>query len=192
MCGPTSTNTTALRMVTTKTSHKQRLNFSTTVSQVIVLSAGDYTQKEKADCWWSISDQAGFREGAKDNMREARKFQRHLITKIEDSYKVAQSIGRSRDEKDFYDLLQNPRHLHPKLEKWSASTGCRGLERCISTFQRKARRSESLEIRELVLEMNHMGVPGIEIAEVYTDQVRTHTLYARMIGEADYGAAYIV
>jgi hypothetical protein len=41
----------------------------------------------------------------------------------------------------------------------------------------------------MVLEMDHMGISHMEIAEAYTDQVRTHTLYARMIGEADYRAA---
>jgi hypothetical protein len=125
-------------------------------------------------------------------MKEARKFQRHLITKMEESYNAAQLLGRSHDLRDFHDLLQDPRHLYSELEKWAARSGCRGLERCISAFQGQARRSESLEIREMVLEMDHMGVSDIEIAESYTDQVRTHTLYARMIGEADYRAAYNV
>jgi hypothetical protein len=188
MCGPTSANTNAMRMAT-KTARKHRLNFSTTVSEVIVLSICDYSLKEKSDCWWSTSDFTDFRKGAKDSMREARKFQRHLITKMEESYNVAQLLGRSHDEKDFNDLLQDPRHLYLKLQNWAAHTGCRGLERCISAFQGKARRSEGLEIREMVLEMNHMGVSDIEIAEAYTDQVRTHKLYARMMGEADYRVA---
>jgi hypothetical protein len=193
MCGPTLTSPNTNAMITaTKTVQKHRLNFSTTVTQVIVLSIGDYTQKEKADCWWTPSDHTAFRKGAKENMKEARNFQRHLITKMEESYNMAQLLGRSHDEKDFDDLLQDPRHLYPKLETWAARTGCRGLERCISALQGQARRSEGLEIREMVLEMDHMCVSDIEIAEAYTDQVRTHTLYARMIGEADYRAAYIV
>jgi hypothetical protein len=176
----------------TKTAHKHRLSFSLTASEVRVLSIGDYTPKEKADCWWSSSDHTDFRKGAKKNMREARNFQRHLITKMEESYNAAQLLGRNSDEKDFHDLMQDPRHLYPKLEKWAARTGCRGLERCISAFQGQARRSEGSEIREMVLEMDHMGISGTEIAAAYTDQVRTHTLYARMIGEADYHAAYSV
>jgi hypothetical protein len=189
MCGPTSTNTNAMTTAT-KTAHKHRIKFSTTVSEVKVLSIGEYTPKEKVDCWWSPSDHTDFRKGAKENMREARKFQRHLITKMEESYIVAQLLGRSHDEKDFHDLLQDPRHLYPKLEKWAARTYCRGLERCISVSQGQVRRSEALEIREMVLEMDHMGVCDIEIAEAYMDQVRTHTLYARMIGDADYRAAH--
>jgi hypothetical protein len=170
--------------------HKRRLTFSTTASQVTTgLSIEDYTEKEKADCWWSISDHNGFREGAKNTMRETQKLQRQLIIKMQGAYKVAQFLGRNRGYKDFSDLLQDPSHHCSQLDEWVArADGCRGLERHIW----QARRSDGLEIRALVVETDRMIVSDDEITKVYTEHSNTHTLYARMVGDSDYRAAYSV
>jgi hypothetical protein len=171
---------------------KRRLTFSTTASQVTtVLSRDDYTQEEKANCWWSTSDHNDFRESAKNTMTETRNRQQYLILKMQGAYKAAQILGRNRGCKDFGDLLQDPSHHCTQLDEWvERAGGCRGLERHIW----QARRSDSFEIRALVIDTDRMGVSDSddEIAEVYTEHAQTHTLYARMVGDSDYRAAYSV
>jgi hypothetical protein len=201
MCGPTTTNIwnispasapDAMAMVT-KTARKRRLTFATDVSQVTVLSLEDYTQEEKANCWWSSSEHKGFIKSAKDTMREARIFQRQLITNIEDAYKTAQLLAIRQDYKGFKGLLRDPSQHSAKLEEWAVhANGCRGLEKHISTFQRQTRKSGAFYIRSMVIEGERMGIRDVEIAEVYTEQARTYSLYARMVGEADYRGAYSV
>ena len=130
---------TAMKMVPS-TAHKRRLTFSTAASQAItVLSLDDYTQQEKAACWWSASDHSGFRENARTTMRETQKLQQQLIIKMQGAYKVAKFLGRNRGCKDFSDLLQDPSHHCSQLDEWVArADGCRGLERHIW----QARRSD--------------------------------------------------
>jgi hypothetical protein len=171
------------------TLYKRRITFSTNVSQVTTgLSLDDYTVQEKANCWWSTLDHNSFRESAKNTMRETQKSQRLLIIKMKGAYKAAQFLGRNRGYKDFSDLLQDPSHHCTHLDEWVArADGCRGLERHIW----EARRSDGLEIRALVVETNRMGVSD-EMAEIYTEHAQIHTLYARMLGDSDYRAAYSV
>lgn len=177
----------AVKMISS-TAHKHRLTFSTAASHVTtVLSLDDYTHQEKADCWWSISDHNSFRKNAKSTMREAQELQQQLIIKMQGAYKAAQFLSRNRGRKDFSDLLQDPSHHCSQLDEWVArADGCRGLERHIW----RAMRLDCLEIRVLVVETNRMGVSDDEITEVYTEHSNTHTLYARMIGDSDYRAAY--
>jgi hypothetical protein len=180
---------TDMKMVPS-TAHKRRLTFSTAASQVItVLSRDDYTQQEKAACWWSTSDHSGFRENARTTMRETQKLQQDLIIKMQGAYKVAKFLGRNRGCKDFSDLLQDPSHHCSQLDEWVArADGCRGLERHIW----QARRSDCLEIRALVVDTDRMSVSDDEITEVYTEHSNTHTLYARMVGVSDYRAVYSI
>lgn len=191
-------NTTGITMDTMSTStealpsiNKRKISFAPAVLVYPVLAREDFTAAEKESYWSSNEDQLSYRMNAMKLVVHTRKSGHSFISMIDKSYQIAQRLSASLKQHQIESVLRDPRRYTENLEAWTLiGKGRRGLEKFTSGYHRQQRRPVVMGTKAMVCEMSRMGVSEDEIAELYAEQSRTSLIYSRMVGSADYRAAY--
>jgi hypothetical protein len=173
---------------------KRRIRFAPIVSKVVgtVLSRDDFSEEEKKDYWTGSGEFALLQTRARLLVMAVKKHGPAYVDFIEDSYKEAQQLSESMVDDDDIDIFfEDPSQYTDKMEMWTeASYGQRGLEKYISPLQENHRESEIREATLIVLVAANRGVSDDDIADLYAALSWSSCIYSRMLGHADYAAAY--
>jgi hypothetical protein len=164
---------------------QKRITFAPQLATVVAtgLSRCDYTSDERENTWWSPKEVIQFRSTAKRVVFAFREKCQHLVTVIDDSYKLSQDHQQDNPANDCRVIQEEP---YSKLFTWtSTNCGQRGLEKYISILQKNARPSAAREVRASVLDMERSGLTHEEIAKVYAEQSKASCLFALMMGQGD-------
>jgi hypothetical protein len=170
---------------------KRRLTFA--LIEVVIGTAPSLTSKERNRYWWSKDDLIHFRENAKAVTMSVRKHASSLVTTIDESYKAARCLSsRLGTDWELENLVQPLNTISPHtLEKWTTNGhGRRGLERYISTFQRRIRVAQIRKARAIVLGNSRVGASDEVIAQAYAKHCRENCIYSRWLGSADEFATF--
>jgi hypothetical protein len=175
-----------------KKGSKRRIRFASTVSTTRVLSRDEFSEDEKTDYWTEASEFIHNQLRARMVVTTVKKLGSAHADFIEDSYKEAQQLSEFMVDDDEIDLFfGDPSCYTEKMEIWAeADYGQRGLEKYISPLQKSQRTSEIRETRLMVVVASKMGVSDDELADLYAALSWMACIYSRMVGHADYTAAY--
>jgi hypothetical protein len=173
---------------------KRKIRFASTVSQVVcrVLSRDDFSEDEKTEYWIESGEFDRLQSRARMVAEAVKNHGSAYVDCIEDSYKEAQQLSEFMVDDDEIDLFfRDPSCYTNKMEIWAeADYGQRGLEKYISPLQKSQRTSEIRETRLMVVVASKMGVSDDELADLYAALSWMAFIYSRMVGHADYTAAY--
>jgi hypothetical protein len=173
--------------------NNRRLTFAPVISKVMgtVLSRDDYTAEEKENCRWAADEMSNSRRRSRRIIQTVRERGRPFIKMVDDSFKAAQCLSTTLEDKEVDALLQDPTNYTCKLEAWSLNgQGRRCLEKRISVFLQVERTAIVREIREMVINTHRMGGADEFIAEIYAGYSLGSRIYARWVGDADYTAVH--
>jgi hypothetical protein len=170
---------------------KRRLRFAPTISTVVGegLSREDYTEQEKKNCWFSSEEMFRSRAHAKRVMTLIMHSGQHFLKMIDDSFKLAQFLSTSLQEKELDALMRDPNNYRSEIDASEFNGhGRRGLERQMSVFQKMRAR----DIRVKVLHSQSMDLTSEEIAEIYAEDCLASRIYSRWMGRVDHTLAYVM
>jgi hypothetical protein len=169
---------------------KRRLTFA--LIEAVIGTAPSLTSKERNSYWWSEKDMIDFRENAKAVTMSVRKHASSLVTTIDESYKAAQRSSRLGTDRENGSLVQPLNIISPRtLEKWTTNGhGRRGLERYISTFQKRIRVAQIRKARAIILGNSRVGASDEVIAQAYAEHCRENCIYSQWLGSADEFATF--
>jgi hypothetical protein len=170
---------------------KRHLTFAPTISTVVGtgLSREDYTDQEKKDCWWATEEMIRSRAHAKRVMTLIMHSGQHFLKMIDDSFKMAQLLSSSLQEKEMDALMRDPTNYCSEIDASEFNGhGRRGLERQMMVFQKMKVR----EIRVKVLHSQSMDLSSEDIAEKYAEESLASRIYSRWMGRVDYTLAYVL
>jgi hypothetical protein len=174
-------------------SKRQRIRFASTVSKVAgrVLSRDDLSEDEKRNYWIERKDYVSYRSNAKLAVTAVKKYGSAYVLFLEESYEEAQQLSEFMvDDNDIRVFFGDPSRYTENVEMWSAANyGQRGLERFITSLQKNQRALERRETRRMVL-IASKSVSTDELADLYAALAWTTCIFSRMLGHADYVAAY--
>jgi hypothetical protein len=175
-----------------KKGSKRRIRFASTVSTTRVLSRDDFSEDEKTEYWIESGEFDRLQSRARMVVSAVKNHGSAYVDCIEDSYKEAQQLSELMVDDDEIDLFfRDPSCYTNKMEIWAeADYGQRGLEKYISPLQKSQRTSEIRETRLMVVVASKMGVSDDELADLYAALSWMACIYSRMVGHADYTAAY--
>jgi hypothetical protein len=173
---------------------KRSVRFASNVSKIVgrVLSRDDFSENEKADYWIGRKEFVHCQSKAKIVVTTIKKHGPAYVVFLEESYKVAQNLSEFMvDDNDIKVFFGDPSRYTEKVEIWSAANyDQRGLERYIYPLQKSQRALEKYGTRRMVLVAAKMGMRVDELAAMYAAISWTTCIYSRMLGHADYVAAY--
>jgi hypothetical protein len=174
-------------------SKRSRIRFASTVSKVAgtVLSRDDFSEDEKADYWTERKEFASIRSKAKIAVMAIKRHGSAYVLFLEESYEEAQNLAEFMvDDNDIKVFFGEPSRYTETMEMWSeANYGQRGLEMHITSLQQSQRALENRETRRMVLIAAKSGSAD-ELADLYAALSWTTCIFSRMLGHADYVAAY--
>jgi hypothetical protein len=174
---------------------QRSVRFASNVSKIVgrVLSRDDFSEDERADYWIGRKESFHCQSKAKRVVMAVEKHGSEHVHFLEESYEVAQFLSEVMvDDNDIELFFGDPSCYTEKMEMWSAAYyGQRGLERYISSLQKRQRTLEKYETRRMVL-VAAKSVSADELAEFYAAISWTTCIYSRMLGHADYAAAHFV
>jgi hypothetical protein len=175
---------------------KRSVRFASNVSKIVgrVLSRDDFSEDEKTDYWIGRKESFHGQTKAKHVVMSVEKHGSEYVHFLEESYEVAQFLSEfMKDGNDIEIFFGDPSCYTENMEMWSAANyGQRGLERYISSLQKRQRALEKFETRRTVLVAAKKGMRADELAEFYAAISWTTCIYSRMLGHADYAAAHFV
>jgi hypothetical protein len=110
---------------------------------------------------------------------------------LEESYGEAQQLSEFMvDDIDIRVFFGDPSRYTENMEMWTAADyGQRGLERFITSLQKNQRALERRETRRMIL-IASKSMSADELADLYAALAWTTCIFSRMLGHADYVAAY--
>jgi hypothetical protein len=174
---------------------KRSVRFASNVSKIVgrVLSRDDFSEDEKADYWIERKEFVHCQSKAWIVVKTLKKHGPAHVLFLEESYKVAQALSEFMvDDNDIKVFFGDPSRYTEKIEIWAAANyDQRGLERYISPLQKRQHALEKYETRRMVLVAAKKGMRVDELAEIYAAISWTTCIYSRMLGHADYVAAYL-
>lgn len=191
---------TASKADAKKAPKKRQLRFNVVESKVIghTFNLQDLRSSELKAYWWTKTEQKRFRENAKSAIARSRSdpVVKDMLSLINDSYRLATVLSLRGDPDEVSSALEKPSHYtYCLLDDWTAlheTHDCRGMERYASKFHRTNCSPETKRWRQNVVKMHAAGEPPEKIAEEYGDSNLASKVFSRMLGHADWVAAYDV